>query len=220
MSKKPRLETMSIERLYKISKLLTGEDRAIFYALYLSAGRIKEVLMMRPEDLRRPRKDLLVFSLITEKNRKQGYRDVPVVLDTDRIKNMGTYLWNFRRLRKKEVSKYLFEYVLSTHTFNFNSARTKVWKEFKKQIGGVSVRAVRKSAGGLEVINHYEFYIFPHYLRHCRLTSLVRDYPLLSAYDLQYIAGWTSPAPAATYLHFRAKRLAAKMKRTKISSYE
>lgn len=46
-----------------------------------------------------------------------------------------------------------------------------------------------------------KFEMFPHFIRHVRLTQIVRDYPNISPIALQYIAGWTSLDMAQVYIH-------------------
>jgi integrase len=52
--------------------------------------------------------------------------------------------------------------------------------------------------------------IFPHLLRHIRLTHLATDYGLTGP-ELQQMAGWTDIRPTSFYVHLNAKHIAKKM---------
>lgn len=52
--------------------------------------------------------------------------------------------------------------------------------------------------------------MFPHYLRHLRLTNLVTDYGLTTS-ELRQFTGWTNDSPASVYVHLGWQDIAKKM---------
>jgi len=53
-------------------------------------------------------------------------------------------------------------------------------------------------------------YLFPHYLRHIRLTHLKIEHGF-DALDLKQFTGWKDTRPAETYAHLDVKNIAEKM---------
>ena len=185
---KPDPETVTIEKLWNKSfNLPTTTDRVLYYILYLTAGRISEILTLRKKDFEINHlynEKAVVVNLFTLKNRKRKYRHLPIHEDSPIVAEM-----------LKEIFDYLERYEDDEEIFK-GISRNSVQLTFAKYIE-FTVRAY--DANNKTLINNYTFNLHPHYLRHCRLTHL-RNKGNLDTNDLVNYAGWSDARPVSTYI--------------------
>jgi site-specific recombinase XerD len=182
----------TIPSLYPKSYPYKERDRALFCFLYLTGARVEEVVMgkkkvgVKKKDLelvKVGRKDFLVVSLYTLKNRKHPIRKVPIP-----VKREGV------------LTKYVLDYVekLNSENYLFPFTKQRAWQIIRFILD----KYKRESKNKFMNANHF--------LRHCRLTHLVTIYDFTDQ-DLVRFAGWSSSMPAVVYSHLRFKDLAKKM---------
>lgn len=194
---KYRPEVLPEEVMYDVAqRYKNNRDKMLFYTCYLSGGRISEVLKLLRRDIIRVKskklhgKELLVFTLRTEKNRKYPIRKAPCVIEGT-SGDMANELWEW--LQRFNNDDKLFPAL----------SRTNAWNKLSKV--QIHVRADKKG----KTIEK-DLKIYPHYLRHCRLTHLVENYNVNDIY-LMYFAGWSTTAPAIIYVRGDYMRLAKEM---------
>lgn len=202
LPKKPISEAITLQDVALLgNELQDAELRVLYYILYLSAGRVSEVLNIRKKDIvcrKDGDKDIVIFTLITKKNRSHPIREVPACYGDDKDPNKYHYEKIMISLINKYTEDMLDEQII------FKSDRIKVWKRFTKAMS-IAVRA-RTPDKGLP-LDGYEKKINPHFLRHCRLTHLRKEYNA-DALTLMKVAGWSNTNPATVYLHLGYKDLA------------
>lgn len=148
-----------------ISSIKDLRVQALFCVMYLTAGRISEVLELRQKDISKKLINNIKVIEIKLLNRKNNTRRIkfiyikieterdllePLILYTNSLPSGDSKLFNIHYMRA---------YQLIRKNTNFN----------------------------------------PHWIRHCRLTNLVRENGFLES-QLQIIAGWTDTKPSKNYV--------------------
>lgn len=163
-------------------------DRALFSLLYLSGGRIGEIVkILKKHDIefvRFQNTNFMIVELFTEKNRRHPIRRVPINADRENI------LVSF-------VSEWLD--TKQDENIVFNITKQRAW-----QIVGAILKNYKQKSRTNKFMNAN------HFLRHCRLTHLVTMHDFTDQ-DLVQFTGWTNSIPATTYSHLRFKDIARKM---------
>lgn len=148
--------------------------RLLACALYLSAGRISEVVSLKGNNIELTQhryfhpvtyamslRDLLIFkNMQNKKHRRRHYKDIPVIVD-----------------KNKELVEYLIN--------NIDTGNEYPIFPFTRRLAQMIIKK--------------DFGFNPHYVRHVRLTNLVRT-SRISAIELMKIAGWSSTSEADRYL--------------------
>jgi site-specific recombinase XerD len=182
----------SIPSLYPKSYPYKERDRALFCFLYLTGARVDEIVEgkkkvgVKKKDLELAKinkKDFLVVSLYTLKNRKHPIRRVPIPIKREGI-----------------LVKYVLDYVekLDSEQYLFPFTKQRAWQIIRSILEKYKKNKKNK------------FMNANHFLRHCRLTHLVTIYDFTDQ-DLVQFTGWSSSLPATIYSHLRFKDLARKM---------
>lgn len=205
--KKPIPDAISIGEIVKLSKRLNTKPayKAIMYFSYLSASRVTEALYHKAEDLVETEHEgqeiLLFHQLYTLKNRRYRHRNVPVLIDDQDTKEMRDYLMAYASLREQKdllfpgISRQMVynNFAYGPNAIKFNVSAIKLFKDKAPK-----------------VMRSYPVSLNPHYLRHCRLTHLVKKYNYNSD-KLMRIAGWSDPKQALTYVRMNWRDLAEPM---------
>ncbi len=184
--------------------------RALFYIAYLSAGRISEVLALRTQDIEED-KNFMRFRLITLKNPHKFFRTVPVLKRENKaVERMTMFVRNYlKRLKARDMNDLWEDLAVGLKR---SYLRTYVWKQFQKRLWELNIRVVEKVAGA-KVVKEKRVKIYPHYLRHCRLTHLAEMG--LSTEQIKLLAGWSNTKPAEIYIHLRPKMIEFAMQKLK-----
>lgn len=171
-----------------------GQDKALFYMLYLGGQRITECLKTTrfavTTDSREGFEFIIIDSL-TEKNRVQPRRTIPIPL-YGKEKHMSEYLWSY--IDNIREDKALFPGV----------SRTNAWHRMSKV--DISNRFINMKN---EIIEK-PMKIFCHFQRHCRASHMAMFY----GYDiikLMGMFGWSSPTVPAVYVSLNWVSLAEPM---------
>lgn len=196
--KKPVPEAMSMKVVELFSHTYYGEDLAVFNFCYLTGARVSEALSCRKEDIQMAKSkdlgDYLTVRLVTLKNKKVPFRDIPVPMREVEEK-MTKQIFTYMETENKKDADHIF-HLSRTNTYNRLAKRT------------MRVRAIDKRKK--EIISNYEKPMNPHYLRHCRLTHLVQHYGF-NELQLMRFAGWSNTNPAIVYVHLNWMDLAKVM---------
>lgn len=161
-------------------------DSALFCLLYLTGGRVGEVLRLKKRDFEIIRVGgikFLIVEMYTEKHRKHPMRNVPINMEKEMELLRPIFLY-LDKLRNKDK---LFAFTIQ-----------RAWQI----IGGIICNYKKRYKNKFMNANHF--------LRHCRLTHLVTMHDFTDQ-DLVRFVGWTNSVPATTYTHLRFKDLAKKM---------
>jgi integrase len=197
--KKPVAYTISIEEILQLGKQINDPElKTLYYLLYLSGARVSEALNMKVKDIQFSYNNdirLAVFSILTEKNKQHPIREVPVIIK------------GYEKEMMETIELYISNKLMGEKIFNIS--RNNAWNKMARILTTI-VRANDKKNN--RIIESFEKRINPHYLRHCRLTHLRREYGF-DAINLMQYAGWSSVQPAQTYLHLGYKDLIKKMKK-------
>jgi site-specific recombinase XerD len=164
-TRKPVPEVISLENIMETWKrYMRPEDRCLYAFLYLTGCRITEALYTRVTDMSLGNEngvgDVFKVNLVNLKNRKVKFRTVPV-LNKDPEKYMVEYIYN-----------YISKFNINPEGKLFALSRTNAYNRIASQ--EITARAIYNK----KVIENYTFKVWPHYLRHCRLTHLVQYYGL------------------------------------------
>jgi len=198
LHKKPIPIPVSREYIYEIGKEYYGEYRILFYLLYLTGGRISEVLKLRRDDIEE-RGDVLLVNLYTAKNKLIDFRNLPIINDGIYKKMLDPVI---EYVNQSEYGLRLFK---MTRQMAYNNLSRK-W---------ITIRATHKK----RVIENYKLKLRPHYLRHCRLTHLVTVHNF-NEFSLMQFAGWTNIKPAMFYVRQNWKDLVSRMRDFQIPQKE
>ena len=175
------------------------ENRLIFNTLYLTGGRVSEVLALRARDLKLDGDALMVF-MTTLKNRQRHFRTIPVPLKTifsEEKRALDELLSYSSKCEAAYGPDYkLFGFIHTRQTINWRFRQLKF-----------TCRGYLKK----DIFDAHQFYVYPHYLRHCRLTHLVRNYGF-DAMHLTEFAGWSDPKVAMVYVQLTGADLAEKFR--------
>lgn len=188
-----------IHKINKLDYIKKWDLTALASFLYLTGGRISEVLDIKRSNIETKRinenLEIFVVNIKTLKSRIYPMRIIPIApIKTDKP---------FYDIFHKFLSNN--EYADDDYIFPFQT-RFIINKKFKK----VKIKNLLQ----LDPINkewiRQDFNLHPHYLRHCRLSHLasVFDY---NEIDLMRFAGWASIKPCVFYVKLSYKDLLKKM---------
>lgn len=200
---KPKLYSLpTIEEIYLLgtTPALMPDERALFYLLYLSGGRVSEVLSIRKRDLTIKEAGLDEVSVIllpTLKTRQQQIvREIPIGSSETELAML------------KEIEAYAAPKHPEDKLFDWGRhGRKRAWRVLHKLSTGVqATHPVTR-----EIITIDEYKLYPHFLRHARLTHLAQQYGF-NAVELMKFAGWSTPSLASTYINTDWKLFYKKMR--------
>lgn len=173
----------SIEYMEQLGRTYENEyDRALFYLLYLGGQRITECLNTNKMAITTDSREgfeFIIINSITEKNRSQPRRTIPIPL-YGKEKNMAEEVW---RYIDRPGGGQLFP----------GLSRTNAWHRLSKaSMDNLAIDPMNK-------IIEYKMKIFCHFQRHCRASHMV----MFHGYDIlklmQYF-GWSSPSVPTIYV--------------------
>lgn len=177
------LDVVSKEYLYRELSYQLEQDlseKMFCFIAYLTSARRNEVLAISSQDVSEhslrmqdgKTYKVYVFSLINEKNKQNDRKYIPVVLGLNDIED--------------DMIKQVIEFIKSKPDRVFRKLDPTVWN---KALEKVRIKARYKERW--MPINEnmvVEFRLFPHYLRHCRLTHMNWLSPVL----ITQLAGWSN----------------------------
>lgn len=204
-TRKPIPFPIAINEIEPLAQLYPEPYDMLFRVCYLYGARIGEALTLRYSDLKLTRdnygRDILTAHILTEKNKRTPFRVLPAIAG-------GVNLTPFQKEEAKITAKLLAALPDAREGLVFPGiTRQLAHYYFNKQ--AIAIRAFLMSER--RIIDLEEFRIYPHYLRHCRLTHLVEEYGYDHIKLMQY-AGWTDVRPASIYLQLDWHNLAEAMK--------
>lgn len=184
---KPIPMPITKQQLYDLSDQLDDHTKSLFYALYLTGGRISEALELKTIDFNTDNPQQVTVKLNTRK-KKRGFpfRYLPLKSNSPTELNMLHHL-----LRHKATYERLNRVKL------YDLHRGSAWRKLAKIKFTTDAIQLNPS---LKLLNNYEQHLYPHYLRHCRATHLVTDFGF-NPFQLQQYLGWSSVLPAMVYVH-------------------
>ena len=197
---KPLLNPLTINQIlqdWKAFKELQGRRVANFYAfLYLTGARISEVNQVRRSDIQLlTAKKIMLVEMPTLKNRRDKTRTLVIPLIqpyTPMVKDLWEWLQLF------EPYDIIFPYSRQ-HLRRWLITRKvggpkRGWKTLKAPL-------IKTTAWfwGKRKKMFYQRPYYPHFLRHCRLTHLVKHHHFGSE-RLKYWAGWSDVRLAEIYV--------------------
>ena len=197
---KPVADVIEIDELYKIGNTIEdGKIKALFYLCYLSGARVGEAIKLTRRDIKIVN-EAMVISLYTEKHKGNPTREIPIVI----IENKNHISYN---TIEREMANVILDYIkdIPPEANLFPHSRQSVFNMFVRYF----FTNVRFKHEG-NIVDTQLKRINPHYLRHCRITHLRKEYGY-DALDLVRFAGWTDTRPATVYLHLGHKELSKKM---------
>lgn len=204
-ARKPVPEVVTRDTIYSLGEMIHRPIvRALFYFIYLTGARITEALLVSRNDIQSETlsgQPIITIRLRTLKKRRgTKFRVVPIWISPDR--NPIEYkMWqSIKPFIQRVASGFIFALGGSP-----GRVRRRVGYYFSKDI-----RMKTKAIYKMKFIEEYEFGMYPHYLRHCRLTHMALIYGF-DALKLMQFAGWSSTSPASIYIHFNWIDLASWM---------
>lgn len=191
-------------------QLKDNQEAKIFcFLLYLTSARRCEVLNLKRQDVSRSSirmqngiaHEVLVFQMMNQKNKQTDRKYIPLVKGLDLIEDAMI----------SEVEAYIF----SKDDFIFKRVGSTAWNKVLEKVKLKTRYKERWMPITEEMI--VEFGLFPHYLRHCRLTHMNWLSPVL----ITQLAGWSNSQLQGkfgasgklidTYLHKNWETLAKEM---------
>src|SRR3990167_1297335 len=173
---------------------LEDHDKAFIYALFLTAGRRDEVYGMRKMDIKHEQitddegrvYEVMVISLRNEKNRKIPYKFIPLMKGIDATEDYMIDKLIEHTATILNPEDHLF-YEGYAHTTISNKHLEKVWitDRYREPNWNINEDLVIK------------FRLFPHYLRHIRLSELGLGE------DTKIWAGWSEITPELDQTYLR-----------------
>ena len=216
---RPKVKTSTPEELLQACLLAWPtesethkEARALFATLYLTGGRVSEVLALtRADYTSKPQPDGSLrgdFTLITEKRGDALPRTVPVTSNdaTDREFFRMAVAW----INTKTMSEPLFRYSQTRASHVVNEAKLRVTASIPASQTTRALEQGWEFDKNSKTWRHSEWSIHPHYLRHCRLTHLVKHKNFKDS-ELRAYTGWKSNTMAQVYVDMDADALALKL---------
>ena len=197
---KPLLNPLTIKQVlndWKFFKEKQGRKVANLYAfLYLTGARISEVNQVRRSDIQLlPTKQIMLVEMITLKNRKDKLRTL-IIPTVQPYTPMVKELWEWLQLF--EPYDRIFPYTRSYLRTWLQPRRIGGPKRGYKQLEAPLI----KTTAWFWNENKKKYYqrpYYPHFLRHCRLTHLVKHHHFGSE-RLKYWAGWSDVRLAEIYV--------------------
>lgn len=196
-ARKPVPEVVTRDTIYSLGQMIQERPliKALFYFTYLTGARITEALMVSRSDIQSETlkgQPIITIKLRTlKKKRGTKFRVVPVWISKE---NNPTEckMWN--------VIKPYVTRTQTGHIFILGGSPGRV----RRRIGyyfGRDIKLTTKAVYKMKFLDSYEFSLYPHYLRHCRLTHMAQIYGF-DEMKLMQFAGWSSTKPAAIYVHY------------------
>lgn len=196
-AKKPIPEVVTRGKVLELSEKLKSPGlQAFYYFLYLTGCRISEGLMVKRDDVQgemyKGEKIITIRIPTLKKRRGTKFRVIPIHASEEK-NPLEFKMWD---AVKPFVSRTERGHIFIRDEDSSTNVRMRVAQAFRRHII-LTTRAVHRS----KFIDEYTFGLYPHYLRHCRLTHLAQIYGF-DALKLTNFAGWSSIAPATIYLHY------------------
>lgn len=177
------LDVISKQEILRKARFETKDEQTKMFLIiaYLTSGRRNEIASLRKVDIKKetyfyaPEQknyDVYVFNMLNEKNQNHKRKYIPIVQGLDPTID----------IMLKEVELYLEERA----DFLFDKYHTTIWNQRLKQIT-LRARYIDRTIPITENVV-VDFQLFPHYLRHCRLSHLSQ----LGSQVLLNISGWSS----------------------------
>ena len=203
--KKPILDPLEFKDIYNIWKNAmskAGKKAQFEFALlYLTGARVGEIVQVRKADFKKYKKgekEYLTVTLPTLKNRRRRSRIIPLVKEepyTEMVESIEDYLYYL----------YPTERIIQVQTAR--GLRKKISK-----VGEFETMAIYPNQRKKKEVKR-SFY--PHFLRHCRLTHLVK-YHHFDGNRLMYFAGWSDPRLSSIYVSLDWYALAEMIKANQV----
>lgn len=194
---------VTIEHLCRLGDtLIDARWKSLFYALYLTGARVSEILDTERKDWyvdNHNGHQVMFVRLITLKRKQKYIRTVPINLEITRTPEetkMAEYVLNYLRPKHPDEKPWPI-------------CRKTAWKYLS--VIPFKTRTVIKG----QYIRDHEFKMWPHYLRHCRLTHLAQYYSFDESYLVRF-TGWTNSKPAQTYVNLNVGALVDRMQERKM----
>jgi integrase len=176
------------------------QRRAFIFLTYLTSARRNEIAALRREDI--VYKDytamngktfkIMVLNMINEKNPNVPMKLIPIIKGLDPIEDKMI----------EEVESYIKENTSDLEPSLFDNTYSSKYNQFLEQV--TLVARYREPRWAIEWSLTLKFHLYPHYLRHCRLTHL----GYIDYLQLCRIAGWSARTQlgsggkqAETYVH-------------------
>ena len=158
--------------------------RALFVLAYLTAGRISELTKDKKQETYMRKKDLSISEL--EDGRKV------LLIHMPNRKN--------RKTKFKDIGI----------PFDTNEDFVRMIGSYTNSLGPLDTLFPISPSRAYYLLKD-KLNINPHYLRHIRITHLVRDYKDISPFEIEMIAGWSNIMPIESYKHLKWKDAAKKL---------
>ena len=167
-------------------RLLMGRDQVLFVLLYLTGARLNEILDLKKaqikEEDKHGKKFLVIYNVVTLKRGDRKFRRIDIRIDKEQVFVSSIISW----INGLNEESYVF-YDKRFKTENIPIKRSRAWQIIRNKTG-----------------------LFPHFLRHIRLTHLVQDYGF-GGYELQKFTGWKKLTTGENYVDLYGDFLAEKM---------
>lgn len=177
------------ELLEIINGIKNPRDRALICFLYLTGARISEALQVTKNDIEE-REGYILINLPTLKKYK--------ILGKTTLPDGRKKLLTQRDIQRRVVP--------------INPARDQEFLDhiigwFQAQVN-ITLFGFKSRIRAWQILHRYD--LFPHYLRHLRLTHLVTERNFTDQ-DLIKFTGWADSKPAKYYIHLRWEDIAKKV---------
>ncbi len=164
-------------------------DQALVSFLYLTGCRIEEVCKY----------------IVPNKNGLNIYKGFPIQKKQVTSREGVVIIQNVRCLKRKKELRRNIPIIINDLDNKFLSLLLNYVLKLQEEdylfnIGRVRAYQILSKVG-----------LFPHYLRHIRLTHLVTDYGFSDAH-LKQFTGWSDGRPASVYTHLNVENLIKQMK--------
>jgi len=171
----------TVKDIIEIAEGISSErERCLFVLLYLTAGRLQEIVMynskkeirssIRKSDITiqdRDNRKILLINIRNEKNRTRHRKDLPVPLDVDENKVFYNLMVDYLNSLDDNEELFPFSYKRAYALLN------KINPDWN-----------------------------PHWIRHIRLTHLITVYGYRE-HQLRLYSGWSDSRPASKYLEMK-----------------
>ena len=206
---KRRISAASQEVILNTGKNIQDPElRALYFGMYLSGGRISEMLALKQGDVnvesfklktdigKEVSRRAAIFNLITLKNKKRGFRLVPSPMWRPVEVEMYEHFNNIYEHRITDIFK-------QTIGKNRTTARIRAWQKFNDLDikYTVMVQDLKTKQRALQDVAFH-----PHLMRHFRLTHLISLYKW-DSFKLMEFAGWSNLKPASIYVNLDVSNL-------------
>ena len=186
------IQPLSKNRLWEIGQIeLSGLKRAMFYDLFISAGRVSEILTTTNSER----------DVVTDENGEEYYQ-----LDMVNLKNKSRPRKRVIGYFSDKIERKMIDVILDElapfgiHEKPYHKVYPQKYKRIAvtKEYAKIMIQIGIATKQGIQHIP--EVSLFPHLLRHSRAYNLVNQYHY-DALELTSFMGWTDTRPAMTYCH-------------------